>query len=169
MVKYKYNKKGSGDNMKWIDGNEIDLKNYSGKDICQKLALEMYGTGRDKWPECPEFIQNALYIIDFDTECCMEGFDTGNFTADQFSKIMYAFKTIGDDNDANIISEALILDEHYQKLLDNADDEDKYEIISDEFYEKIEKLEEKLYLNTDYDMWSLLYKYLDEQKSKYEL
>ena len=155
--------------MKWIDGNEIDIKAFTGEEICEKLALEMYGSERDKWLECADFIQNALYITDFDTECNMEGFFTpytGSFTNDYYSKIINAFRTISDDNDADILSEALKLDEHYSNLLENTEDEDESERLEDEFNEKIEELEEKLYLNTDADMWSLLYKYLDQQISR---
>ena len=152
--------------MKWVDGTEIDVRDLSGEDICEKLAIEMYDTDSDQWMLCDECIRNALYIIDFDTETNMEGFSTpylGNFSADYYAKIKNAFRTIGDDKDADLIEEALRLDSDYTKRLDNADNDEESDRIYNEFREKLGVLEERLYLNTDFDMWSLLYKYLDER------
>ncbi len=155
--------------MRWIDGNEIDVKGFSVDEICKKLSLEMYDNDRAQWLKCDEFIQNALFIIDFDAVTNMEGFSTpydGYFTAEDYSKIIKAFRAIGDDKDADTLTEASHLDSHYQTLLDSTEDEDESDKIFDEFCEKIEKLGEGLYLNTDFDMWALLYEYLNKQIRK---
>ena len=60
--------------MKWIDESEIDLRQFSGEELCEKLALEMYESDQEKWFECENFIQNALFILDFDTVSNMKGF-----------------------------------------------------------------------------------------------
>ncbi len=49
--------------MKWIDGNEIELMHFSGEEICEKLASEMYDYEYQQWEECEECLQNAMYII----------------------------------------------------------------------------------------------------------
>ena len=151
--------------MKWIDGSELDLKQFSGEQLCEKLALEMYGNDREKWFECDDFIQNALFIIDFDSESNMEGFSTpyiGNFTSDYYEKIINAFRAIGDDNDADILSEALRLDAHYTKLLKEINSKSEFEAVYNEFCGKLDELEKGLYLNTDFNMWALLYDYVEK-------
>ena len=152
--------------MKWIDGNEIELMHFSGGEICEKLALEMYDYTYEQWAECETCLQTALYIIDFDTVTNMEGFPTphyGYFSNEYYLKIIKAFRDIGDNNDADILLEAFCIDLHYQKQFDNIEDKKEFEKIYDEFSGKIDALEKKLYLNTDFDVWSLLYKYLIEQ------
>lgn len=154
--------------MRWVDGREIDLRHFSGDKICEKLSLEMWDY-REQWSKCTEFIQNALSIIDFDTVTNMEGFSTpfdGYFTFEEYTQIIKAFQAIGDNNDADILLEALRLDSHYTKSLSGIDNEDESDSIYDEFCEKIDELGKKIYLKTDFDMWALLYKYLDNQMKK---
>lgn len=151
--------------MIWVDGNETDLKQFTGEELCKKLALEMW-KHTEQWTKCADFIQNAIFIIDFDTTANMEGFSTpyeGQFTPEYYSRITKAFYAIGDEKDADILAEAGRLDLHYQKLIDSTEDEDESDRIYDEFSGKIAELEEELYLNTGFDMWALLYKYIDEQ------
>ncbi len=63
--------------MKWIDGSNIDIKNFSGAEICEKLSLEMWDIKRSEWSSgLADFIQTALFIIAFDTEQKMEGMFT---------------------------------------------------------------------------------------------
>jgi len=149
--------------MKWIDGNKIELTGLSGEEICEKLALEMYDYKYEQWEECEECLQTALYIIDFDTVTNMEGFPTpyyGYFSNEYYLKIIKAFRDIGDNNDADILTEAFHIDLHYQKIFDSIEEKKEFGKIYDEFSDKIDALEKKLYINTDYDVWSLLYKYL---------
>lgn len=168
MWKY-INLEVDGDYMKWFDGKEIELKHFSGEEMCEKLSLEMWDYDYGQWEKCDECIRNALYIIDFDTVINMEGFPTphyGYFSKEYYSKIIKAFREIGDDNDADILTEAFYIDLYYQKFFDNTEDKNEFDKIYDEFSEKIDALERNLYLNTDFDVWSLLYKYLDVQIKK---
>ena len=151
--------------MKWFDESEIDFKQFSGEKLCEKLSLEMYDYNRERWFECDDFVKNALLIIDFDTESNMEGFSTpyiGNFSNDYYCKIINAFREIGDNRDADILSEALRIDSYYTELLEGTDGEDESDTIYDEFCNKLDELEKELYLNTDFDMWALLYEYLEK-------
>lgn len=147
--------------MKWFGGIEIDTEQMSGEDLCQKLAIEMYEHDEDERKSCDEPVRNAMYIIDFDGECSMEVFSTpciGNITREQFLAVMNAFRAIGDDRDADILSEALSLDDHYSELLENGEPDEVYSKLCN----KLNDLENRLYYNTDYDMWALLFDHLDK-------
>ena len=152
--------------MKWLDGSDINIKQFSGEDLCEKIGSEMYNNKNKNWFECADFIQNAILIIDFDTVINMEGFPTpsyGYFSKDYYTRIIEAFQAIGDAKDAKIINEAGNIDSYYQTLLDNTDNEAERSKIYNEFSEKLNKLEQDLYLNTDFNIWELLYAYLDKQ------
>lgn len=163
--------------MKWIDGSDIDIKSFSGEELCEKLSLEMWDSERSEWLECADFIQTALFIIDFDTEMNMNGIFTflENSIGHYAPYIIKAFREIGDYKDAEILSEIcrlappdLIRGEFLNK------DYNEYDIsvfgddheLNPEVADKIELLESRLYLNSGFDMWSLLYDYLDKQISE---
>ncbi|MDE5834250.1 MAG: DMP19 family protein [Ruminococcus sp.] len=163
--------------MKWIDGSDIDIKSFSGEELCEKLSLEMWYSERSEWIECADFIQTALFIIDFDTEMNMNGIFTflENSIGHYAPYIIKAFREIGDYKDAEILSEIcrlappdLIREEFLNK------DYNEYDIsvfgddheLNPEVADKIELLESRLYLNSGFDMWSLLYDYLDKQISE---
>ncbi len=163
--------------MKWIDGSDIDIKSFSGEELCEKLSLEMWDSERSEWLECADFIQTALFIIDFDTEMNMNGIFTflENSIGHYAPYIIKAFREIGDYKDAEILSEIcrlappdLIREEFLNK------DYNEYDIsvfgddheLNPEVADKIELLESRLYLNSGFDMWSLLYDYLDKQISE---
>ena len=155
--------------MRWVDGSEIDFQQFSGEEICEKLASEMWNYPHEQWLQCADFIQNAIFIIDFDTVINMEGFPTpyfGYFTTDYYAKIIKAFQAIGDNNDADILKEAGRIDSHNQELLDSTKDKNEWDKLYDKFSEELDVLENQLYLNTDFDMWAMLYKYLDEHIRK---
>ncbi|MBQ5445236.1 MAG: hypothetical protein IIT48_01020 [Lachnospiraceae bacterium] len=150
--------------MIWVDGSDINIKQFSGEELCEKIATDMYGTDNEQWLKCSDFIQNALFIIDFDTVLNMEGFSTpyfGYFSKEYYSKIVRAFQTIGDVNDAEILLKAGRIDSFYSKILDDKKGTDEWSAIYDEFNGKLEQLEQGLYINTDFDIWSLLSNYLD--------
>lgn len=152
--------------MKWVDGSEIDIKQFTGESLCEKLALEMWKNGEELWLQCPGFIQNALYILAFDTETNMEGFSTpcdGNITPENYARMIGAFRAIGDGQDAGVLEAALSLDAQYQQQLGQAEDDADTDAIHEVFSDKLDELEQQLYLNTDFDMWALLYAYLDTQ------
>lgn len=158
--------------MKWLDGNNIDIKNVTGKEICEKLATELWGYEYDQWLELEECIQNVAFIIAFDTELQMEGIFTflENSIGHYYDKIIHAFKAISDNNDAEILSEICRLAppdlmrgeflECVQQEYDISSFDENHEL-HDEIVDRIDTLEKQLYLNTDFDMWQLLFDYLD--------
>lgn len=160
--------------MRWIDGNEINIKEYTGESLCEKIAIEMWSTDIKQWLKCADFIQSACFLIAFDTELTMEGIFTflENSIGHYSPNIIQAFRAIGDNNDADILEKIcqyappdIIRDE----FLNN--DQAEYEIttfksnheLTDEIVEIIEELDNKLYHHTNFNIWDLLYKYLDEQ------
>ena len=146
--------------MKWLDGSEVAPEKYTGESLCEKLAMEMYDHDEEKWSDCDDAIYNVLLIMDFDAVYTMEGFPTpyfGYFTVDKYRKMIDAFRAIGDNDDAEVLSQALKLDEHYSEILADGHDDKVYE----EFSDKLSELESSLYMNNDFDMWGLVYRYLD--------
>ncbi|MDE5565246.1 MAG: DMP19 family protein [Oscillospiraceae bacterium] len=163
--------------MKWIDGKDVDIRSLSGEELCERLSLELWDADRSQWLECNDFIQTAAFLIDFDSELAMEGIFTflensiGHYTPD----IIKAFEAIGDENDAEVLSEICRLaPPDFMRGEFLSDNHQEYEIsifnngheLSEEVLDRIEELENQLYLNTGFDMWKLLYKYLDEQIEK---
>ena len=152
--------------MKWIDGSNIDIKNYSGEDLCERIANDMNYINQQYWSDCPDFIQAAMYIIDFDTVLNMEGFPVpyyGYFTSEYYAKIVESFRLIGDDKDFDILSKAGNIEAKYSKLLSEAKGSKNWDTLYDEFSKELDELESELYSNRDFDLWSLLYEYLDVQ------
>ncbi|MDE6253479.1 MAG: DMP19 family protein [Lachnospiraceae bacterium] len=160
--------------IKWIDGKDIAIKQYTGESLCEKLAMEIWNTDREQWLKCMEFIQVACFLIAFDTELTMEGIFTflENSIGHYAPEIIHAFRMIGDNNDADILEKICQYappDIMRSEFLDS--DCQEYDITSfdsnhdlkDEIVEIIEDLDKKLYLHTDFDIWELLFKYLDEQ------
>lgn len=163
--------------MKWIDGKEIDIKQFSGRELCEKLSRELWHNERSQWLECADFIQTAAFLIDFDTELTMEGIFTflENLIGHYSPNIIDAFKAIGDDKDAEILAEICRLappDVMRGEFLDG--DHNEYDIscfdddheLSEEIEEKIGQLEKQLYLNTGFDIWEPLFDYLDREIEK---
>ncbi len=161
--------------MQWIDGSEIDFKQYTGEALCEKLSLEMWKSCKmEQWPEWVDFIQVAYFIMAFDTELTMEGIFTflENSIGHYAPQIIWAFREIGDDNDANILEEICTLcppDIMRGEFLENSHQE--YEITSfnedhdlrEEIVERITELAGKLYLNTGFDIWKLLFDFVDRK------
>ena len=158
--------------MRWIDGSDIDIKNMTGKTVCEKLTQELWDYDCSQWLKCSNFIQVAAFLIDFDSELQMEGIFTflENSIGYYASVVINSFKAIGDNNDANILSEICYLaslDIMREEFSDKSYQE--YDISSfhenhklrEEVTDKIEKLESQLYLNTGIDIWQLLFNYLD--------
>lgn len=160
--------------MKWIDGKEIDIKQLSGRELCEKFGRELWNTNRSQWTECADFIQTAAFLIDFDTELTMEGIFTflENSIGHYAPNIIDAFRAIGDEKDAKILAEICRLvppDIIRGEFLDG--DHNEYDIscfdddheLSEEIEEKIGQLEKQLYLNTGSDIWEPLIAYLDRE------
>lgn len=160
--------------MKGFDRNDTDIKQFSGVELCERLSRVMWESERSEWLECADFIQTALFLIDFDTELNMEGIFSflENSIGHYAPNIIKAFRDIGDDKDADILSEICRLappDLIRGEFLNG--DYSEYDIsafddiheLSEETSEKIEILESRLYLNSGFDMWQLLYDYLDRR------
>lgn len=176
MGKIEFEKTGehiSLEEIKWFDGSYINLKDYNGESLAEKIALEMYPMPREEIFQYPKFIQNAYFIIDFDTELTMEGIlgVLDNSIGAYIPNIIEAFNTIGDNKDADILAQigALVSVERLQAE-NNQQELEEFQITSfaechelaDEVYEQIEELESGFYLRSGFDMWSLLFGYLDE-------
>lgn len=158
--------------MKGFDINDTDIKQFSGVELCERLSQGMWESERSEWLECADFIQTALFLIDFDTELNMEGIFSflENSIGHYAPNIIKAFRDIGDDKDADILSEICRLappDLIRGEFLSG--DYSEYDIsafddiheLNKEVLEKIEILENQLYLNTGSDIWQLLYNYLE--------
>lgn len=129
--------------MKWLDGSYIDIKKFSGAELCEKISLELWDYERSEWLEYADFIQTAVFLIDFDTELTMEGIFTclENSISHYMPHIIKAFRTIGDYKDAETLSEIC-------RLVSPG-------LTSEEVPDEIERLESHLYLNTGFDMWQV--------------
>ena len=160
--------------MKWFGGNEIELKSYSGEQLAEKIAEDMYFIDREEIFDYPEFIQNAFFLIDFDAELTIEGIFTvlENSIGQFMSEIIKAFRAIGDETDAEVldkISKIVSVQELREELSDM--DLEEYQITSfdechdldEESIEKIEALSKQLYLHSNLDIWELLFAYLDRE------
>lgn len=49
----------------------------------------------------------------------------------------------------------------YTEQIESIDEDDESDAVYDVFCDKIAELEKGLYLNTNYDMWVLLYEYVE--------
>lgn len=158
--------------MRWINGSDIDIKNMTAETVCEKLTQELWNYERSQWLKLDDFIQDAAFLIDFDSELQMEGIFTflENSIGHYAPNIIKAFRAIGDNNDADILSEICslappdimrgeFLEKDYQEY-DISSFNDDHELC-EEIADKIEQLESKLYLNTGFDIWQLLFHYLD--------
>ena len=163
--------------MKWIDGNDIDVKQFSGSELCEKISQNLWNYERSEWLKYNDFIQTAVFLIDFDTELSMEGIFTflENSTGHYVPYIIKAFRNIGDNADAEILSEICrLVSPDFVREQFAGKDYNEYDItyfndsheLSEEVLNEIERLESKLYLNTRFDMWQLLYDYLDKRISE---
>lgn len=163
--------------MKWIDGNELNIKVFTGEALCEKLATELWNNPYDQWLKCADFIQVASFLIAFDTELTMEGIFTflENSIGHYAPNIIQAFRTIGDNSDADTLEEICrlappdimrgeFLSESYQEYYITTFN-DNHEI-KVEVKEKIIELNKQLYLNRGFDIWPQLFKYLYKEIEK---
>ena len=160
--------------MRWIDGSDINIKQFTGEELCEKLAMELWGNDYEQWLKCADFIQVASFLIAFDTELTMEGIFTflENSIGHYAPNIVQAFRAIGDNSDADTLEEICrlappdimrgeFLSGNHQEYEINTFNENHE--LKEEVAERIEELDKQLYLHSGFDMWKLLFKYLDEQ------
>ncbi len=161
--------------MKWIDGSEIDLTGCTGEALCERIALELWRSGGpEQWLQCPEPLQNACFLIAFDTELTMEGIFTflENSLGHYASCIVHAFRMIGAQEDAGALEQICDIappDLMRGEFLENAWEEYALSTFNEDHeltegaVELIEHLSGRLYLHTGRDIWSLLFQYLDRE------
>ncbi|MGG7175303.1 DMP19 family protein [Clostridium neonatale] len=139
--------------MNFIDKALANKDNLSNDDFLQAMA-NIYNEPevREIMNQYPQYIQNVIYIIDYDTELQMEGLEgiLEGSLSEVYNEIYCALMSCG------AIKEAHILKLAKQLNLDNDDD-----------YEQLEKLEEQTALNNDYDsFWDLVKDYIGRCKAK---
>lgn len=166
--------------MKLFDEILNNIRNYdTGEELAEKIAETMYKEEfvKEEILKYPMFIQTLVFIVDFDTELNMEGIygvlenSIGLF----LPNIIEAFRLIGDQNDADILTEIWTLACPLKaKEEQQTEDFEEFQITSfvqsydldEETEERIEALADQLYLETGFDMWSLLFSYLEEEIKK---
>lgn len=137
--------------MNFIDKALVRKDHLSNDDFLQAMA-EIYNEPevRGFLSEYPEYIQNIIYIIDYDTEMQMEGLEgvlEGDLSED-YEFIYRALMSCGAVHEAEILKMAKQLDI----------DDDKYD-------EQLNKLEKQTALNNDYDsFWNLVRDYIGRNK-----
>lgn len=160
--------------MYWADGSDIDIKQHTGESLCTVLADVMGKYSAEEWLGCADFIQDAYFLIAFDTELTMEGIFTflENSIGHYAPNIIKAFRAIGDNRDADVLAEICRIappDLMRGEFLDKGSQ--VYEIssfsddheLTDEAADRIEALSDRLYLKSGLDIWALLFQYLDKQ------
>ncbi len=161
--------------MKWLGGKEVRPEDFTGESLCEALALELFEHPVQDWLCSEEFIQNAAFLIAFDTELAMEGIFCflENSYGQYAASVIQAFQAIGDFQDAGILTEICHLaPPAYMRTQFLHSVQQEYEILNHadtlpaSVAEQIELLENQLYLNTDSDIWPRLYAYLDENLKK---
>lgn len=139
--------------MNFIDKALENKDNLSNDDFLQAMA-DIYNEPevREIMDKYPQYIQNVIYIIDYDTELQMEGLEgvlEGSLSK-VYNEIYSALMTCGATKEADILKLAKQLN------LDNDDD-----------YEQLEKLEGQTALNNDYDsFWNLVKEYIGRCKGE---
>lgn len=97
----------------------------------------------------PQYIQDVIYIIDYDTELQMEGLESvlNGPMSEKYDRIHTALLNCGALEEAHILEEA-------RQLNNDSDDYDDY-------YEQMEILESRTALHNDYDhFWDLVRNYI---------
>lgn len=155
--------------MRWIDGKEINIRQFTGETLCEKLATDLWSNDYDQWLKCADFIQTASFLIAFDTELTMEGIFAflENSIGHYAPNIIQAFRIIGDKNDADILEKICQIappDIMRGEFLSETQQEYDITTFNDNHeLNRIEELNKQLYLHSGIDIWSLLFTYLDEQ------
>lgn len=137
--------------MNFIDAALVNQNNLSDDDFLQAMA-DIY-----KEPEVwdildtyPQYIQDVIYIIDYDTELQMEGLKgvLEGSMSESYPKIYNALINVGALDEAHILQEARCLD-----------------FESDDYDEQIVRLENQTALHNDYEFfWTLVRNYIGRNR-----
>lgn len=138
--------------MNFIDRILDNLHQMTADDVVELMVKNIYDEPieRDQLSKYPQFISDIIFIIDFDTEMTMQGDVLQNSICEYVPNIITALKNIKAENEANILQEIY---ERYQQ-----DPED----------EMIDDLYNKMYINTDFDIWPILDAYVEKEMVKYK-
>lgn len=138
--------------MNFIDTALANQGNLSDDDFLQAMA-DIYQEP-EVWKilhKYPQYIQDVIYIIDYDTELQMEGLESVLYgpMSEKYDKIHTALLNCGALEEAHILEEASHLN------IDSDDNDD------DDCYEQMEKLVSQTALHNDYDhFWDLVRDYI---------
>lgn len=104
----------------------------------------------------PQYVQDVIYIVDYDTELQMEGLESvlEGPMAEKYGKIHTALRNCGALEKAHILEEA----RHLNIDSDDYDDDD--------YYEQMESLINQTALHNDYDhFWDLVREYIGKSRN----
>ncbi|MDR0374437.1 MAG: DMP19 family protein [Treponema sp.] len=139
--------------MNILDNVMKNIQTMTADDVIQALGrIYAEPVERDGLSAYPQFVQDAVFIIDLDTELNMEGISglLENSTGRHIPKMITALRNIAAED------EAALLEEIYVLYRENPDDE------------RISDLADGLYPYTDFDIWPLLEDYIEVGKNEYE-
>ena len=143
--------------MNFIDTALANQCNLSDDDFLQAMAGIYHEP--EVWKilyKYPQYIQDVIYLIDYDTELQMEGLESvvNGPMSENYDKIHTALLNCGALEEAHILEEA----RHLNIDSDDYDDDD--------YYEQIEILESRVALHNDYDhFWDLVRNYIGKSRN----
>lgn len=149
--------------MNFIDTALANQNNMSDDEFLQAMA-DIYHEP-EVWKilhTYPQYIQDVIYIIDYDTELQMEGLNSvlEGPMSEKYSQIHTALVNCG------ALQEAHILEEARQLSTDSSEYEDDNEYEEDDYYERMCELEEKTALHNDYEQfWDLVRSYIGKNRN----
>ena len=134
--------------MNFIDRALARINEMSADDFLQSMA-DIYSEliDRNEIKKYPQFVQDVIFIIDYDTELQMEGLEGffNDSTKDYVNETIIALKNCG------AIKEAEILE--------------KCKNVDIENYDRYGELENDTYLNNDFEgFWKLVDYYIEREK-----
>lgn len=134
-------------NINFIEEILTNINSLRAEKIIENMA-EIYNIPIDKEDlvKYPQFIQDIIFIIDYDTELSMNGIlgFLKNSTNKYLPQTITALKNIGAYTDVEVLKKISSFD--------------TYKNIND-----IESLSEKIYLYNDFDIWKLLEEYVERE------
>ena len=150
--------------MNFIDTAMAEGDNLSEDAFLQAMA-DIYKEPEvwDILDKYPQYIQDVIYIIDYDTELQMEGLewvleDCGH-KPEKYEKMHSALVNAGALVEARILHEAHVL---YESWLLGSGEKDEYE---EQYYEQMEKLQSQTALYNDYEsFWDLVRDYIRKNR-----
>jgi hypothetical protein len=166
--------------MNFIDDVLLKINNMSADDIIESIAQKIYSEPieRKELASYPQFIQDIIFFIDFDTELSINGIlgFLENSTGEYIDETIVALKHISADSDADILQEIRGLIDPRRLRMDLSDSNiqlfgitsfsEAHNIPDDAISETL-NLSDKLYLyDDDRDLWPLLEKYVEQAKNK---